>query len=611
MECLSFNLKAIEGRSEEIYSKLQKYIYEDKIYKINDSRFEIIETRDKEKTIGIHMDDGRFIKLNSVYNSKREVYAWGKKYDGIQKVTSIIMYGCGNGLFLKEIEKKTNNSSIIFIYEPDLDLFLFCIKNFDLSNILSDKRIKIYITGINDKDFYRDISENINWAMLPSQLICYHPMYNRVYEKKYRDFIKKIEEYRYALELSKNASLRLAKLFTRQLLKNLQFIKGSNYIAELIGKIDVNVPVVIVSAGPSLEKNIRSLKLAEKKAFILATDTAVRYLLKNNIDFDAIVTVDGTKPKEFLDEAGCCEKCMFVKPDANYEILKNNTGKKIWLNGSGYLEKLYDKHGLHFPKYSAGGSVATAAFWIAETLGTKKIILVGQDLAYDGENTHVDNIIDIDERDYKKDIVIDGVNGEKVKTRWDWLRYLKWFENEIVSLDDDIEVIDATEGGAKIQGTNIMKLSQAIKLYCTDDFDFNKIIKEIKPTFGAESYQLICKEILEIGNDFQKIFKASKEAYKAANIGIKNFEFNEEKINIILQLIDNSKKCIVENEMYVLLDEYISEDVIDRLEDLEKEKSDERQRLKKYLENCKVLFGALMDAVNDLQPVVDALADKL
>lgn len=610
MEYLSYNLKAIEIRSE-IYDKLKQYLYDRRQYEETTGRFEIIETRDKEKTVGIHMDDGRTVKLNSVYNAKREADTWGNKYAKMQKVTSIIMYGCGNGLFYKEIEKKTNASSIIFIYEPDLALFLFCIKKFDISYILSDKRVKLYINGINDKDFYRDISENTNWAMLSSQVLCNHPMYNRLYEKNYIDFMKKIEEYRYSLELSKNASLHLAKLFTKQLLKNLQFIKGSNYITELIGRIDSNIPVIIVSAGPSLEKNICDLKLAEKKAFILATDTAVRYLIKNNINFDAIVTVDGTKPKEFLGDIRCREKCMFVKPDANYDILKENTGRKIWINGCGYLETLYSEYGFVFPKYITGGSVATAAFWISEVLGAKKIILVGQDLAYDGENTHADNIIDIKKRDYNKDIVVEGVNGEKVKTRWDWFRYLKWFENEIIRLDDSIEVIDATEGGAKIHGTNIMTLSQTIKLYCTNEFDFDTILKEIKPTFDEKSYQLICNKILSIENNLKKIFNISKEAYSAADRGIKNLNFDEEKINTIFKIIDNSKKCIAENEIYVLLDEYISEDVADKLADLGKENKDVRQRMISYLDNCKVLFGALMDAVNDMQPIVNALVDKL
>ncbi len=610
MEYFSYNLKAIEARSE-IYDKLKPYLYDRKQYEEVTGRFKIIETRDKEKTVGIHMDDGRTLKLNSIYNAKREADTWGNKYAEIQKVTSIIMYGCGNGLFYKEIEKKTNAFSIIFLYEPDLALFLFCIKEFDISDILSDKRVKLYINGINDKDFYRDISENINWAMLSSQVLCNHPMYDRLYEKNHMNFMKKIEEYRYSLELSKNASLHLAKLFTKQLLKNLQFIKGSNYITELIDRIDTNIPIIIVSAGPSLEKNISDLKLAEKKAFILATDTAVRYLIKNNINFDAIVTVDGTKPKDFLDDIRCREKCMFVKPDANYDILKENTGRKIWINGCGYLETLYSEYGFVFPKYIIGGSVATAAFWIAEVLGAKKIILVGQDLSYDGKNTHADNIIDIKKRDYNKDIVVEGVNGEKVKTRWDWFRYLKWFENEIIRLDDSIEVIDATEGGAKIHGTNIMTLSQTIKLYCTNEFDFDTILKEIKPTFDEKLYQLIYNKILSIENNLKKIFNISKEAYSAADRGIKNLNFDEEKINTIFEIIDDSKKCIAENEIYVLLDEYISEDVADKLTDLGKENEDERQRMISYLDNCKVLFGALMAAANDLQPIVNDLVDKL
>ena len=55
--------------------------------------------------------------------------------------------------------------------------------------------------------------------------------------------------------------------------------------------------IILVSAGPSLNKNIMELKKAKNKAFIVATDTAVKPLLKAGIEPDLMVMVDGEKPK--------------------------------------------------------------------------------------------------------------------------------------------------------------------------------------------------------------------------------------------------------------------------------------------------------------------------
>ena len=83
---------------------------------------------------------------------------------------------------------------------------------------------------------------------------------------------------------------------------------------------------------------------------------------------------------------------LFTVPDAKSDVLEKNHSRKIWINGTGYLQVLYEKYNMKFPKYISGGSVATAAFWIAEILEVEKIILVGQDLSYDGEMTHAGKI---------------------------------------------------------------------------------------------------------------------------------------------------------------------------------------------------------------------------
>ena len=199
-----------------------------------------------------------------------------------------------------------------------------------------------------------------------------------------------------------------------------------------------------------MDKNINILRKAEGKAFILAVDTAVKYLLTNDIKFDAIVTVDGRKSLKHFEDERCYEYPLFTVPDAKSDVLEKNHSRKIWINGTGYLQVLYEKYNLKFPKYISGGSVATAAFWISEILGVKKIILVGQDLSYDGEMAHAGKIKQNAEWKDSQEIYVEGLNGGRVKTRADWLNFINWFENAVERVKGKTDVIDATEGGAKI-----------------------------------------------------------------------------------------------------------------------------------------------------------------
>ena len=607
MEWLDVNLKEIKKKSKCIYDCLIGILNDNKRMDKISNKFSVVQTRNGENTIEC-FDGEKKIRLNSLYNPEREAIKWTESFQNISKSTSIVMFGLGNGIFYKTLIKQLSLQTYIFLYEPDIEMFIFCLLNFNMTDILADDRVYLYIDSINDEMFLEDISGKINWAMLSTQLVCFHPLFDKIYKEKYLRFEYVLGQFKGFMIARKNTSILYAKKFTVNALKNLRYIKDSNYISEFIGKIDENIPVIIVSAGPSLDKNISMLKKAEKKAFILAVDTAVKYLLANNIKFDAIVTIDGRKSLKHFQDKRSAEYPLFTIPDAKSEILEKNYSRKIWINGSGYLGVLYEKYNLKFPVYTSGGSVATAAFWVAQTLKTKNIILVGQDLAYKGEITHAGDVKQAAEWKDSEEIFVEGTNGDKVKTRADCLNYIRWFENADKELEGKINVIDATEGGAKISGTRVMTLSEAIDKYCKKEFEFSKFLEDIPVTFNKSSYDNICKDICHSENEFTTILKAAQEGISAAEKNIKMFE-NKKVISVSLEANQNvimqSQQKIQKQKIYMLLDEYISSDIEERLNMIGKSYNNVWEELLEKNINSKILFKALEKAVSELLPVLN------
>lgn len=614
MEYLKINLEKLKIKNADLYEKINEYLQENSGTGETLDKFKLVAGRDKVQTVEV-CDGKRNIRLNSVYNSSREAEKWAAKYKNMSEITSFIMFGMGNGVFFNAIKKQLRVSAYILFFEPDIELFLFCLENFDMRDILSDSRVSLYINGINDKEFYKGLSEKINWAMLSTQLACCHPSYDRLYREEYIKYQFILEQLEKALTANKKTSLKFAKRFTKNAIQNLKHIKNSNYISEFIGEIKADVPVIIVAAGPSLDKNIDKLKKAEKKAFILATDTSVKYLLAHNIRFDAIVTVDGRKRVGHLDSEKCLDFPMFTVPDARSEILDANNARKIWITGSGYLETLYNKFGYYFPEYNSGGSVATAAFWLAESLRFKTIILVGQDLAYNGDMTHAGGVKRKNvSGDKKQPIYIESIDGKKVQTRADWLNYLRWFENAIIQLNGKTEVIDATEGGAKIAGTKIMSLSDAIDRFCKCKFEFDCILEKLPVTFNEEKYIKVRKEINCLQDEFYIIAKASRDgAVSAENIMLmlKEKQINWNKIEKEQKDITKLQKTIQHQDVYTLLDEYISADIADRIEAAAKNYDSELEQLNETMISVKVLFEALQRAVDELMPVLEQTLEHM
>lgn len=612
MKYLAGNLKKLKYYNRNVYEKIKSSAFADDDF--FDDRFNIAFTKDGDKTIEVFCNKNENIRLNSIYSPEKEADRWVGRFAGLEKITSLIMFGYGSGMFFDKLKNKMHNYKHIYIYEPDINLFVFILKNFDLNDILNNERIKFFVKGINDKDLYVKLCSKTNWAMLPTQLVCCHPVYDKLYEKEYKKFGHIIEEYRYALKISENTSIKCAKKFTLNTLRNLEFVKNSNYLGEFIGKIDKKIPVIIVSAGPSLDKNISELKKAEKKSIILATDSAVKSLIEYKINFDAIVTIDGNKYIEKFDEKYCENIPVFTIPDAKYELLKSNKGRKIWITGQGFYVKLYEKYGYKFPKYLAGGSVATAAFSIAKILGTQTIIMIGQDLAYKGDITHSGHRIIEDtesESSSQPTIYIDGINGDKVKSKPDWLKYLQWFENVISQMGNEVRVIDATEGGAKINGTKVMKLADAIADYCESEFDFQNFIENFPVTFSEEEYKEFAKDILQIIKELDVVYNASLYGKNMVermfqNLNSQNFE-NEDYANNF-KLIKEMQAIIQKQTIYILLDEYISSDIADRLKIAAKNYLNKYEEEYERVKSLKILFESLINAVKDLKPVVEFVA---
>jgi hypothetical protein len=124
----------------------------------------------------------------------------------------------------------------------------------------------------------------------------------------------------------------------------------------------------------------------------------------------------------------------------------------------------------------SGGSVATSLFDFLLNAGCDPIILVGQDLAYTGREIHTSGTYHNDEwlTLTSRTLNLDTINQRVVRKRkiryvpaWggdgtvltDYVLdlYRQWFEDSVAKVDR--KVINATEGGAKIKGTEERTLS--------------------------------------------------------------------------------------------------------------------------------------------------------
>lgn len=604
MSFLEKNINTIKEYKPEIYDGLNK-ILKDKNH--SSEAFKLIDTKKGSKTVEIKKN-GETVRLNSLYNPKKEAERWVKQYDFDNIGVSLVMFGLANGVFANAMLSNLKKDSLVFIVEPDISLFVYCLENFDMTNVLSDTRLHLYIDRINYSDFYFGMLQHFHWSMLPTMIVCVYPGMDKIYKHETEEFFADVQKM-YTAESSANYTAGyLSRLCTENTIKNMHFIKKSNYVSELSEVLPADVPIIIVAAGPSLDKNIDELKRAKGKAFILATDTAVKFLLAHDAPFDAIVTLDARKNPAHLSDERCFGYPMFTIMDARNSILEMNNGRKIWINGSAFLSTLYLKHNKKFDEYISGGSVATAAFNIAKAMRAKTIVLIGQDLAFSGDSTHAGGVAN--HADDKKNgiVYVEDINGNQIKSRGDWLIYIDWFNSAIEEIKENVDVIDATEGGAKLKGSKIMKLSDVIDNYCKDDFDFSSILKNIKPTFSGADYNQIKDELLHLDKELVNIEIYAKDGEKAAEEMtslIKSGKINPKKENRCLKTVKKANNFISKQMIYTILDDYIAGDLNEKLMDINCLTDDENENVIKTYDIAKFTFEAILKGVKTIKPILE------
>jgi len=149
------------------------------------------------------------------------------------------------------------------------------------------------------------------------------------------------------------------------------------------------LPVFLAAAGPGLDKVSSLLPEIRKRCLIVAVDTSMRFLLRNNAEPDFALVIDPQFwNSRHLDRCAGGNTRLVIE-SAVYPPVLRLPFRGMYLCGSlfplgKFIEKRVDPKG----DLAAGGSVATSAWDFSRFLGARQVWIAGLDLAYPGNKTH-------------------------------------------------------------------------------------------------------------------------------------------------------------------------------------------------------------------------------
>jgi len=470
------NLKSIEAKYPELYNMIINRPASDR-YKVIDlyknGKLNII---DNEKNVLIyHKQDPYGQVLKEVKGRKIKVPNFGI-FLGLGFLYSVKAY------IDTYISKKIDDFGLVLI-EKDIDLFKTILKVADITAIIEHPRCHLLV-GLSPTSVHMKLSS----LFRVSNLKAFIKATNFIEEPAL--FSADKEYYLDVIRVYKEAS------------KDVLIHYGNSPLDSLIG-IDhtfVNIdeiiyhpgikdlkdafkgkPGIVVSTGPSLNKNVHLLEGLENKAVICCPDASV-LVLKNSKLKPHMVTslerVENTaKLFDGLTEDDTKDVYFAGTPVLHPLTYQKWPGKRICVyRNFATFQWLDIERGI----IDIGPSAGNMAFEILAYLGCDPIMLIGQDLAYAEDGmTHArgNKFGEKDEREFmKKTFPVPGNYQKEVQTVELWENFRRAYNLSVAKTA--AKVINATEGGARIEGTEVMTFQEAIDKYIKDDINVIDTIED-------------------------------------------------------------------------------------------------------------------------------------
>ena len=562
---LEANLSAISKYNPELAAKIKSIEF----LKANIS---ITETNLKEPNIlyngiPVHAQDGAELEASNIFDKTTDT---GNHIH--------IIFGLGLGYLFKHFCEKS--LGVVVLFEPDVEQLKAVFEIVDFTQELNKK--KIYVTSS-----YKDIEDVFSATYsLKAEVKCHFLKFHA----QQRDSelsalahelgkIKTLYECNYQLQTTKNYMYYINTLesFTQKL-DALPFDTLKNKFK--------NIPAIIVSAGPSLGKQIEILKEMQNKAIIFCVGTAYKTLVKHGIKPDFLNVI------EMLDCSVQLEGCDLSEINFISEAYTNKRfydfkfkRKLITLSKENHANHWFaDITNNNLDEYETKGTVSYNALNCATIAGCNPIILLGQDLAYtEGQcyasgsaysslkvkfdeklNKYIVGYDDVqsfkkevftkthpfnnEEKDkYIDDFINDlnekmcyvkGQNGQMLPTSPDYALFVQYFNDYREKIGPDTILINSSTGGAELTGFANVELSKLNEAITITKPNIEELFKSITYTTDIESIKYNIQYDINILEELLVLFAN-------ARIDLKNFKLEINRHKTLNKKANNYlRKCL-------------------------------------------------------------------
>lgn len=520
-------------------------------------------SRNRRDELNIKIYDGtREYFVHSTYNADAEAIKWAAGVDS--QVDLVVVFGLGLGYHIEKLKGVLKKDVKIYIVEPSIEIFKLFLEHRSLSEFFSEGNYSLIIGELPEKsasqiftDFKEVLLGKVEFTFLS------------IYKSLYGDYIESVKSkfLEYIKVLSTNISTIefFKELWLKNFLMNILYLNGAVNGRYLSGKLS-GKPAIIVSAGPSLNKNVRLLEKARNRAAIFAAGSSFRILKNHGITPDFTVAMDGSPLiKDIYQGLDTEDTILLYMNRINDDTLRMFQSEKVvFIDIEDILTQQFgEKAGIDLEIMMPDQTVAGTCVSMASFMGCNPIIFLGQDFACTNLEFHADGAAHM--KNYEEDlnneenklIPMKDIYGQDTYTLPNLLSARISME---VKVQDAVNsghwFINATEGGIGIKNCMNMAFADVLQKHLNQTFDIKGSINEIlnDASYKVKIDQCKLRSYFEYLESEASLLKSKAEAMndlcEKAKKELSNKTVRPEQYADLAKKINEEQSSIEKNDFY-------------------------------------------------------------
>lgn len=472
-----------------------------------------------------------------------------------QKIMKFVYIGIGLGYHLQEIDKKIQSYTTLIV-EPELEIFRLSLFTTDYS-IFEEGNRKLFLY-IGD-----DTRERENIFSLFYQ---YHSYMN--YNIKHYTILKNLDYIRtHMVEFCENhyvGSFPYSSII-ENVKRTVSFIKNEDRFLVVNNILEKEIfeekEILLISAGPSVDDYIQTIKKYQDKFIVACVDVIVKKLEKYGIVPDIVFTIDPSPlVAGFLtteDPKYLSDSVIILLSQQHPDVMDVLRDRKL-----NYYISQFTTINKEIGCLGSVPNVGTFSFHVMAHLGGKKLYTIGNDAAFNQETgarySNDSSYMQTESLEFKNErenlisrediLEVKGNLRETVKTNRELLSFRSNYDSIIENLKACEYKGYNLSDGVYIDGLEPMTENKFIELsesLVAKDIDFISMFNDISKIIESDCYKKdshILTSIIQRAKKFQKIKIISRD------------DFLTKKLDFMIWILEKSKELSINVLGQIFLD---------------------------------------------------------